>query len=71
MPTHFFIQESENIQEDCGLELMKAVRFEECGICATRGNSKSLSLKLTRIDVCYMMILIIRECRDYINYLYD
>ena len=25
-----FIQESENTQEDCGLKLIKPVRFEEC-----------------------------------------
>ena len=36
------IQESENRQKDCGLELIKTVRVEECGICITRSNSKSL-----------------------------
>ena len=66
-----FIQESENRQEDYGIELIKAVKVEECGNCTIRGNSKSFLLKLTRIDVYYVMILIICECCDYINYLYD
>ena len=66
-----FIQESENRQEDCGLELIKAVKFEECRICTIRGNSKPLSLKLSRIDICYVMILIVCVCCDYTNFLYD
>ena len=66
-----FIQELDNRQEDCDLEFIKTFRFEECGIRATRINSKSLSMKLSRIDICYMMILIIYECCDYINFLYD
>ena len=45
------IQESENRQEDCGLELIKAIRVEEYGICTTRGNSKPLQLKLSIIDM--------------------
>ena len=66
-----FIQDSENRQEDCGFELIKTVKEEECGICATRGNSKSLSLKLSRIDICCMMILLVCVCCDYINFLND
>ena len=68
-PTCFL--ELDNRQEDCGMELIKTVRVEECGICATRGNSKPLPWKLSRIDICYMMILIIYMCCDYINSLYD
>ena len=66
-----FIQESKNRQEDYDLELIEIIRSEECGICAPRGNSKSLSLKLYRINICYIEILIICKCCDYINYLYD
>ena len=66
-----FIQESENRQEDCGMELIKTTRVKEYEICATRGNFKPLSLKLSRIDICYMIILIIYVYCDYINCLYD
>ena len=41
-----FIQESENRQENCGLEFIKAVREEKCGFCATRGIYKPFPLKL-------------------------
>ena len=68
--THF-IQELENRPEDCGLELIEVVKSEECGICATRDNSTSFSLKLSGIDIWYVMNLIICECYDYINCLYD
>ena len=43
--THFFIKESENKQEDYGMELIKAVKSKKHEICATIGNFKSLSLK--------------------------
>ena len=66
-----FIQESENRQENCGLELIKVIRVEKCGISITSDNSKPSSLKLSRIDICYVMILIICECCDYITCLYD
>ena len=61
----FFIQESENRQEDCGLELINTVRMEKWGIWATRGNSKTFSLKLNKIDIYYVMILLVRVCYDY------
>ena len=67
-----FMQELENRQEDYGLELIKAVKEKECGICATRGNSKLFSLKLSRIDICcVLMILFVCVSCDYINCLYD
>ena len=65
-----FIEELVNRQEDCGLELIKVVIAEKCGICATRGNSKSLQLKLHRIDICCVMILFVCVCCNYINCLY-
>ena len=72
LDTHMpFIRESENRQEDSGLELIKGIRFEKSGIYATRGNPKSLLLKLYKINLCYMVILIICECYNYINYLCD
>ena len=46
-----FIQESENKQEDYGLEFIKIVRSKEYGICVSRGNPKSLSLKLYWIKI--------------------
>ena len=66
-----FIQESKNGQKDCAPELIKAVRIEKCGIYATRGIFKSFLLKLSRIDICCVMILLICVCGDYINCLYD
>ena len=48
-----FIQKSKNKQKNCSLELIKAVRFEECRICVTKGNSKPLSLKL--VEFMYVM----------------
>ena len=52
-----FIQESENRQEDCGLELIMAAMEEKCGFYAIRGISKTLPLKLNfRIDICCITI---------------
>ena len=45
--------------------------MEKCEICATRDNSKSFSLKLSRIDICCVMIFLVCVCYDYINCLYD
>ena len=66
-----FIQESENRQEDCDLELIKPVWSKEYGICASKANNKSFSLKIYKIDIYYVVILIVCECCDYINCLYD
>ena len=66
-----FIQESENRQEDGGLKLIKPIISEECGICTIRDNPKSTSSRLYRIDMYYIVILIICEFCDYINCLYD
>ena len=66
-----FIKESENRQEDYCQKLIRAVRIEEYGICDTKGNSKLVSLKLSRLDIYYVMMLIIYVCCDYINCLYD
>ena len=62
-----FIKELKNKPEDCGLKLIKGVRSEKNKIYATRGNLKSLSLKLCTIDIRYVVILIICKCCNYIN----
>ena len=66
-----FIQESENKQENCGIELIKVVKEEECGICTKRSNSKSLPLKLSIINIYCVMIPFVCVCCDYINCSYD
>ena len=70
-PTCFLSKSQIIDKKTVGLELIKPVKPEECGIYISRGNPKSLSLKLYRIDICYMVILILCECYDYINCLYD
>ena len=59
------MQESENRQEDCGLELIKVFMEAKCGLCTTEVFLESYLIEINfRIDICYVTVLLVCVCCD-------